>query len=214
VQALQIMMRTVEAFVPERRAPSSYARSLAFVVLALGGACGSSDQSPEDDLRPEIPVDARACDIDDDCGLVYVDCLGCEREAINKSAADEHRTAREEKCNEYLGPFDGCDESVIVARCERKVCVVRKSSEADTVVTRSHEVEVMSAYTQCNADIDCTSVETGCDGCCQTAAISESAAEQYQTDKIDLCSGFQGGQCDCQPVSIVPICKDGVCVSK
>jgi hypothetical protein len=208
------MMRSFQAFIPRKAAPSSYARSLVWAALAFGGACGSSNETADGELRPEISADARACDVDDDCGLVYRDCLGCEREAINTNAADEHRAAREGKCKEYLGPYDRCDESVIVARCEQKVCVVRESSEVDTAVTRSQEVEVVSAYRQCKADIDCTSVETGCDGCCQAAAISENAAEQYQADKLDLCSGFQGGQCDCQPVSIVPICKDGVCVSK
>lgn len=209
------MIRIMNTSAPRKGRPFPYWRLLAGAALALSSAaCASSEKVPEDTLGPNLPQDARACDVDDDCRLIYSDCLGCEREALNEAAVDKYRRDRQKQCADYLGPFGDCDAPVIVARCEQKVCVVKESAEVDTVVTAAHEVEVPSNFRECKGDIDCTSVETGCDGCCQAAAVSENALRYYEAEQLYLCSGFQGGQCDCQPETIVPVCKNGSCVAK
>lgn len=194
------------------------ASSIVYAALALcAGACGTDDTFPVAEggrASVEVSMEDSSCETHDDCSLVYSNCLGCDRVAISGSAVSQHRSEWQELCSDFLGPYGECDARAVVARCEKSVCAVKASADVDTSVTTPHEVEVRSVYMSCESDADCSSVDTGCNGCCQRAAIAESFLDDFRAEITRLCSGFHDGQCDCEPISLVTVCREGVCVAE
>ncbi len=193
------------------RASCSRWETLFSLALALLAACNGGESTTAGADRAWAD---QACASDSDCTLAYDDCMGCERSAIPTSGLEPVDAQRRAACDGYLGPFGECDAQIIVARCEQRACVAREASEVGAAVSTPHEVEVSEAYRACTTDADCTSVETGCDGCCQRAAISRRFVTDYQADRDLACSGYRSGICDCQPRELVAVCSEGICVAR
>lgn len=204
-----------------RFCPHAMVLTIGASLTLLAGACDSGEASSEDESKTpamgeesvEISPADRSCESDDDCALVYSHCLGCDRAAIARDAVGQYRSELQALCESFRGPYGDCDARSVVARCEQSACVVKEITAVDTSVTTPHEVEVRAAHTACEADSDCTTVETGCNGCCQRAAIRAESVDNYQADKAEQCAGFHDAICDCQPVSLDVFCRSGACVA-
>lgn len=72
---------------------------------------------------------------------------------------------------------------------------------------------VTDRYRPCGVDDDCILVGTSCSGCCDQDAIRAHDRDAYRTNSELACSGYQGPICDCQPLDLVPICRDGLCAA-
>lgn len=215
------MTSILSAHVP-RKGRFGSSSGITVAAFALLGACDSGGASSESDREApaagEESVDIspadRSCESDDDCALVYSHCLGCDRAAIKLNAVGRYRSDLQSQCEGFGGPYGDCDARAVVARCEQDACLVKEIAAVETSVTASHEVEVRAAYTACEADADCTAIDTGCNGCCQRAAIGVASVDSYQVDKAEQCAGFHDAQCDCQPMSLVTFCRNGACVAE
>ncbi|MCA9621489.1 MAG: hypothetical protein KC731_20850 [Myxococcales bacterium] len=72
-------------------------------------------------------------------------------------------------------------------------------------------IQVGSSWKACDDVSDCAEVGTSCDDCCAMEAISATRVEEFRTAAADLCSGYQGGVCDCAPLETDMVCESGLC---
>lgn len=81
-----------------------------------------------------------------------------------------------------------------------------------TTTSSGSTVVIGDDWRACEEIADCVLVDTSCDGCCQRDAIARSVESAYDSERLDACEDYVGGECDCCFVVLEAVCSPaGLC---
>ena len=92
-------------------------------------------------------------------------------------------------------------------------CLLACDTEPLELTTDGTEVVVPDRYRGCAVDDDCTLVSISCDGCCERDAVAKSLAKEFESTRKDVCSGYEGPECDCEFAKLDARCKNQRCAA-